>query len=84
MESLVKARSHENQYFMVTVDRSGSDPNTRFYGKSVISNPFAEDVAERNEIYSYAELNKEDIVNISKLLPLGDSFKYSYKLEETG
>lgn len=81
MESLVKTRAHENQYFMVAVDRSGSDPNTSFYGKSVIANPFAEDVAEHNDIYSYAELNKEDIANIGKLLPLAGSFKSEYKMK---
>lgn len=80
MESLVKARSHENQYFMVTVDRSGSDPNTNYYGKSVITNPFAEEVANRNDIYSYAELNKDDIVSLGNILPLTGSYRFEYNV----
>jgi len=82
MESLVKARAHENQYFMVTVDRSGSDPDTNFYGKSVIANPFAEDITKHSGIYSYAELNKEDITNLGKLLPLAGSYKSEYKVTQ--
>ena len=80
MENLVKARAHENQYFMVAVDRSGSDPNTTFYGKSFIVNPFAEDIAVHDDVYSYAELEKDEIINLSRQLPLVGSFKDHYEV----
>lgn len=78
METLVKARAHENQFFFVAVDRNGSDPTTSYYGTSVISNPYAEDVAEHRGIYSYAEIDKNDIETLGKVLPLTASFKTDY------
>ncbi len=81
MKTLVKARAHENQYFFVAVDRNGSDPNTSYYGTSVISNPYAEDIAGRNGIYSYAEISKDDIANLAKKLPLVESFKEKYSIK---
>ena len=75
METLVKARAHENQYFFAAVDRNGSDPNTTYYGTSVISNPYCEDVAERQGIYAYAEIAKDDIVTLGEALPLAGSFR---------
>ena len=84
LQVLVKARAHENQYFMVVVDRSGADPNTKFHGLSVIANPFAEDIAKRDGVYSYAELDKDEIKNLSNLIPLEKSYKSDYKLTELG
>lgn len=84
LEHLVKARAHENQYFVVAVDRTGSDPTTGFCdGVTVISNPYAEDIAARDGIYSYATLDKKEIESLSKMLPLSDSFKPEYVLKET-
>lgn len=83
MQSLVKSRATENQFFMVAVDRSGSDPNTNFYGVSVIANPYSEDIAERREIYSYAEIKLDEIAAISKQLPLDGSFRTGYKIKES-
>lgn len=80
MENLVKARAHENQYFFAAVDRSGSDPNTSFYGTALVSNPYAEDVARHEGIYSYAEISKEDIATLSNALPLAGSFKPEYHI----
>lgn len=82
MEHLVKARAHENQYFFAAVDRSGSDPNTSYYGTNIIANPYAEDIAKHEGVYGYAEISKEDIVTLSKSLPLEGSFKESYRIEE--
>lgn len=81
LEHLVKARAHENQYFVVAVDRSGKDPATSYHGISVISNPYAEDIAERDGIYSYASLSKEDIKQLREALPLSESFKPNYKFK---
>lgn len=80
LENLVKARAHENQYFFAAVDRSGQDPSTMYYGFSVISNPYAEDIARRNGIYSYAELDKSEIENIGNMLPLTKSFRPNYTI----
>ena len=80
MEHLVKARAHENQYFFAAVDRTGSDPNTSYYGTNIISNPYAEDIAKHEGIYSYAEITKDDILTLGKTLPLSGSFKTEYKV----
>lgn len=80
MEHLVKARAHENQYFFAAVDRTGSDPNTSYYGTSVIANPYSEDIAERDGIYAFASLDKSDIHTLAKALPLSGSFKQDYKV----
>ncbi len=82
MEHLVKTRAHENQYFFAAVDRTGSDPNTTYYGTSMIVNPYSEDVAQRQDIYSYAEISKDDITNLGKTLPLSGSFKAAYHILE--
>jgi predicted amidohydrolase len=80
MEHLVKARAHENQFFFVAVDRTGEDPNTSYYGTSIITNPYCEDLGERDGIYHYAELDKQPITELAERLPLADSFKDSYQV----
>lgn len=80
MESLVKARAHENQLFFVAVDRTGSDPNTSYYGTNIISTPYCENIAELNGIYGFAEIFKDDIKTLSTMLPLASSFKPQYKV----
>ena len=79
-ENLVNARATENQYFFAAVDRNGTDPNTTYYGRSVIANPYAEDIALKKGIYTYAEISKEDIKNLAKQLPLDKSFKVRYQV----
>jgi omega-amidase len=78
MKSLVKARAHENQYFFAAVDRMGSDPNTSYYGTAIIANPFAEDIAQHESVYAYAEIDKTDILTLSNALPLQGSYKSEY------
>lgn len=81
-EHLVKARAHENQYFIVAVDRTGSDPSTEYSdGVTVVSNPYAEDIATKDGIYSYATLGKNEIESISTMLPLTDSFRPEYTIK---
>jgi len=82
LEHLVKARAQENQFFYITVDRSGSDPNAAYHGRSIIANPYGEDLAKHKDIYSYAEINKDDIIKLGKLLPLGGSFKKEYRISD--
>lgn len=81
-EALVKARATENQMFMVTVDSSGIDPNTSYSGITVISNPYAEEISKTDGIYSYAELDKNEITTLDNSLPLSDSFKEDYSVEQ--
>jgi len=78
MQNLVKARAHENQYFFAAVDRTGSDPNTSYYGTSVISSPYSEDIGEHDGIYTFASLDKSDIQALAKALPLSGSFRQDY------
>lgn len=82
LDFLTKARAHENQNFVVTVDSSGSDPNTTYHGISIVSNPYGEDIAERNGIYSNATLDRTEIEKLSKALPLDGSFKNEYQLSK--
>lgn len=76
---LVKARAHENQYFVAAVDRSGADPNTTYYGLAIIANPYGEDVSAKQGVYTYAEITKDDIIGLGQILPLGQSFKDTYR-----
>jgi predicted amidohydrolase len=80
MEHLVLARAHENQLFFAAVDRNGENAGVSFYGTSVIASPYAENLAVTNGIYSSASLDKQDIETLRSVLPLGGSFKESYKL----
>jgi hypothetical protein len=64
----------------LAVDRSGKDPDTTYYGISIITNPYAEDIARRSGIYSYAELDKSEITRLTNQLPLSGSFKSDYKI----
>lgn len=80
MENLVLARAHENQFFFAAVDRNGENANTTFYGTSVIASPYSENLAVHNGIYSNAEIAKDDIVTLSKVLPLAESYKNEYIL----
>ena len=82
MENLVKARAHENQYFFAAVDRKGTDPNTSYYATPLVANPYAEDVAQHEGIYAYAEINKQDIIDLSQSLPLQASFKPQYRIHQ--
>lgn len=83
MEHLVKARAHENQYCFAAVDRSGSDPYTTYYGTSVLSNPYCEDIAERDGLYAYAEFDKQAITELATNLPLKPSYKTSYEIRRS-
>jgi omega-amidase len=78
METLVKARAHENQFFFVAVDRMGEDPNGGFHGISFIANPFAELLGESEGVYTHAELKKDDMHALRQMLPLDRSFKKEY------
>lgn len=82
MKSLVKARAHENQYFFAAVDRAGTDPNTSYYGTALVASPYAEDVAQHEGRYAYAEIDKSDIESLATALPLQGSYKSAYRLQQ--
>ena len=64
---MLEATAHKNQYFFVAIDRSGSDPNTSYYGSALIASP-------------YAEIFKDDIVTLPEVLPLSRSSRPEYKI----
>ena len=66
--------------FFAAVDRNGENAGVTFYGTSVIASPYAENLAEKNGIYSNATITKDDITTLSTNLPLTGSFKPDYKL----
>jgi omega-amidase len=80
MKTLVKARAHENQYFFAAVDRTGKDPNTSYYGTSIISSPFSEDIGKGDNTYTFATIEKADIETLSKALPLAGSYRSEYQV----
>ena len=74
-DALVKARAHENQFFMVATDRSGEDPNTSYHGISTIANPYGENIAQKHgAFYSAAVLDKQEIATLNKQLAPGGEF----------
>lgn len=77
-DQAVKTRAHENQYFFAAVDRTGSDPNTRYYGTSVVASPYGEELADKQGVYAYAEITKDDIQTLGEKMPLKGSFKANY------
>ena len=80
MDFMIKARAHENQFFIAATDRSGSDPTGSFTNQSIIANPYGENlVTAVSGIYAYAELRKEDMNILRKKLPLGQSFREAYR-----
>lgn len=79
---IVKTRAHENQFFVVWVDSRWSDKNATYTSSACISNPFAEDIKQTKEdIYHHAQIDTQDIENISTMLPLGDAYKEVYILK---
>ncbi len=76
---ILKTRATENQYYLVGVDCSWNDENATYTSSACITTPYCEDKKlTKEKIYHYAKLKKDDIKDISKLLPLKPSFKDSY------
>jgi predicted amidohydrolase len=77
--SILKTRATENQYFLAGIDCSWSDENANYTSSACITTPYCEDIKiTKKEIYHYAELKKQDIEEVSSLLPLKPSFKEDY------
>ncbi len=80
--SLSKARSSENQFFMVWVDCIWKDANNSYAGNAVISNPYSEDIKQTHEeIFHFAHMQREEIYNLWKVIPLEPGFKTDYNLK---
>jgi len=79
--SLSKARSSENQFFMIWVDNIWKDMNNSYAWNAIVSNPYSEDIKETKEkIFHFAEIDTNEIKNIESIIPLEWSFKESYRI----
>ena len=79
--SLSKARSSENQFFMVWVDNIWKDENNSYAWNAIVSNPYSEDIKQTKEkIFHFAEIDTSEIKKIESVIPLKWSFKESYKI----
>jgi len=77
--SLSKARSSENQFFMVWVDCIWKDQNNSYAGNAVVSNPYGEDIKQTEQnIFHFADMDKQEIENLESIIPLRDGFKTNY------
>ncbi|WP_413301678.1 carbon-nitrogen family hydrolase [Bacillus sp. 1P10SD] len=78
--ALLISRAIENQCYVVACNRSGSDPNNKFAGHSMIIDPWGEVIAEaedEEEILS-AELNMDLVKGIRKQIPIFADRKPEY------
>jgi predicted amidohydrolase len=81
---LAKARAHENQYFVVWIDRSWEDPNTWYTSSSIIATPTWKDIKEtKQQIFHFGTLDKKEIKRISKFMPLQRSIKKEYNIKSS-
>jgi len=79
--SLSKARSSENQFFMVWVDNIWKDENNSYAWNAIVSNPYSEDIKETKEnIFHFAKIDTSEIKNIESIIPLEWSFREDYKI----
>jgi len=78
------ARAHENQCFVISIDREWKDPNTWYTWSSAMVNPYWESI-ENKEISQGAlhfwTLDKNDIQTITQSMPLQESFKEKYNIK---
>jgi nitrilase len=79
--SLSKARSAENQLFMVWVDNIWKDINNSYAWNAIVSNPYGEDIKNTKEnVFHFAEIDTSEIKNIESIIPLSGSFKDKYNI----
>ena len=81
-KSLSQWRSSENQFFMASVDCIWKDKNHSYAGNAIVSNPYSEDIKEtREKIFHFATMDKQEIKNLEKMIPLNGGFKEHYKIK---
>lgn len=76
---LIKARAHENQFFIVAVDKAGEDKNAIYESNYISVNPLGEEIGEYEDKYNFVEIDKTIVNDIEKMLPLKDGWKEKYK-----
>ena len=80
------ARAHENQCFVIWIDRKWKDPNTGYTWSSAMINPFWESIENKEistEELHFWTIDKKDIELISKTMPLQKSFKEKYNMKKS-
>lgn len=75
--SLLIARAIENQCYVIACNRSGSDPNNRFAGHSMVIDPWGEVAAEagENEEILSIEIDVDLVKDIRKQIPVFEDRK---------
>ena len=72
--SLLLARAIENQCYVIACNRTGDDPKSKFFGHSMIIDPWGEVIAEagENEEIITAEINLDLVKETRKKIPVFD------------
>ncbi len=79
--SLSKGRSSENQFFMASVDAIWKDQNNTYAWNAIVSNPYSENISETvDNIFHFADMDKQEITNLESIIPLSGGFKEEYSL----
>ena len=76
---LVKARGHENQFFVTAVNHSGKDKNAIYESDHLSVNPLGEEIGESQGNYNFVEINKSLVKEVEEFLPLKDGWKENYE-----
>jgi len=78
--ALLIARAIENQCYVIACNRSGSDPNNRFAGHSMVIDPWGEVIAEAsaNEEIISAEIDVDLVKEIRRQIPVFEDRKPEY------
>ena len=79
---LIKARAHENQFFITAVDQAGKDKNVIYESNHITVNPLGEEIGESEGKYNFVEINKSIVTEIEKMLPLKSGWKEKYKINK--
>ncbi|MEH7354973.1 carbon-nitrogen family hydrolase [Neobacillus drentensis] len=78
--ALLIARAIENQCYVIACNRSGSDPNNKFAGHSMVIDPWGEVIAEAstNEEILSAEIDVDLVKEIRSQIPVFEDRKPEY------
>lgn len=77
-ETLIRARAIENQMVMIAVNRVGKEGDNRFFGHSMIVDPWGETIcnAREEEILLVGMFDPSDILKIRKDFPVIDDIRH--------
>lgn len=70
--TLLQARAIENQFYVLACNRCGANGNTKFFGHSMIIDPWGEILAEAGEEEQilYAEIDLQEVDDIRQKIPV--------------